>query len=128
MVRYMSRRALERRLKLIEERLKRIEDELRLSPEIVSFNWKDFTERDKAILNYLLQKEREGATTTEIAEALGFPKPETSGRTIVYRRLKRIERVSRRIKGFPIVVYQSKRWMLNYDDFRFEMKSENELS
>ena len=121
MVRNMLRKSLESRLKRIEERLKRIEDILELSPTIVSFDWKEFNERDKEILEYLYCKGREGATTTEIATNLRFPNPESSGRTIVYRRLKRIERISRRIKGLPIVIYEAKRWFLNYDDFDFKL-------
>jgi len=109
---------LERRVQRIEERLKRIEDVLELSPMVVSFDWKDFSDRDKAILNFLLSK-REGASTTEIAEALEFSEPETSGRTIVYTRLKRIERISKRLKGSPLVISERKRWYLNYDDFNF---------
>lgn len=120
----MLRHSLESRLKLIEERLKRIEDILELSPTVVSFDWKEFNERDRRILEYLYSKGREGATTTEIAETLEFKNPETSGRTIVYRRLKRIERISRRIKGLPIVVYEMKKWLLNYDDFNFQLRKE----
>ncbi len=115
-------RSLESRLKRIEDRLKRIGDILELSPTITTFEWKDFNERDKGILNYLLRKERQGATTFEIAEAISLNAPETSGRTIVYRRLKRIERISRRIKGISIVIPERKRWYLNYDDFQFHVK------
>lgn len=109
---------LERRIERIEERLKRIEDVLELSAMVVSFDWKDFSERDKTILKFLLEK-REGASTTEIAEGLAFSEPETSGRTIVYTRLKRIERISKRVKGLPLVISERKRWYLNYDDFNF---------
>ena len=116
---------LEKRVQRIEERLKRIEDAMELSPMIMSFDWKDFTERDKGILNFLLEKGREGASTTEIAEKLEFEEPETSGRTIVYTRLKRIERISKRLKGAPLVISERKRWYLNYDDFNFpEVKTD----
>lgn len=113
------------RLKLIEERMKRIEDLLEISPTLTSFDWKDFNNRDKQILNVLLDKGREGATTTQIADELGFDSPEGSGRVIVYRKLKRIERISRRIKGFPIIIYATKRWSLNYDDFQFQIREES---
>jgi len=112
---------LQSRLKRLEQRIKRIEDILEISPTIVSFDWKDFSYRDRMILNILLEKGREGATTTQIAEQMGFDDPEGSGRVIVYRRLKRIERISRRIKGFSIVLYDHKRWSLNYDDFQFHV-------
>jgi len=86
---------------------------------VASFDWKDFSDRDKAILDTLLRKGREGSTTTEIAKELNLPEPETSGRTIVYVRLKRIERISKHIKGISIVVPERKRWYLNYTDFSF---------
>lgn len=111
---------MEKRLERLEARVKRIERELELGGVVVSFDgWTDFTERDKAILNTLLQKNRKGATTTEIAETIGLEAPETSGRTIVYTRLKRIARISNRLKGAPIVVSERKRWYLNYDEFDF---------
>jgi len=91
-----------------------------MSPTVTSFDWKEFNERDQAILSYLYSKEQAGATTTEIAEKIGLKEPETSGRTIVYRRLKRIERISRRIKGTPIIYYDRKIWSLNYDAFQFK--------
>lgn len=117
---------LEKRVGQIHARLKRVEDLLELSNMVASFDWKDFSERDKAILDTLLRKGPEGTTTTEIARELGLPEPETSGRTIVYTRLKRIERISKRIKGIPIVVPERKRWFLNYSDFSFPEVKKNE--
>jgi hypothetical protein len=117
---------IERRFRRFEERLKRIEDVLELSETVTSFDWKDFSERDKAILNALLERGREGASTTEIAEALNLEAPEAGGRTIVYTRLKRIERISRRLKGAPIVMSERKRWYLNYDDFNFPVVRKDE--
>lgn len=110
---------LERRMERLEQRVKRIEKDLEMGGMIVTFDWKDFSARDKGILNFLLQKSREGATTTEIASSIGLESPETSGRTIVYERLKRIERISKRLKGASIVVMDRKRWFLNYDEFDF---------
>jgi len=115
----MSR--IEERIKNLESRVKRIEDQLEMSPIVVSFDWSEFSERDKAILNFLLKKGRAGGTTTEIAYGLEMNEPETSGRVKVYRRLKRIERISRKLKGSPIVTYERKRWSLNYDDFQFQV-------
>jgi len=117
---------VERRFKRIEERLKRVEDLLELSATVVSFEWKEFSERDRAILNALLEKGREGASTTEIALRINLNEPETSGRTIVYTRLRRIERISRRLKGFPLVIVERKRWYLNYDDFSFPETKKDE--
>jgi hypothetical protein len=119
-------RTIEKRFKKIEERLKRIEDELELSPAVTSFDWKEFSEEDKKILGILLAKERLGATTTEISEEMGHSDPEGSGRVLVYRKLKRIERVSKRVKGFPIVTSNGRRWSLNYDDFHFHMETEKQ--
>lgn len=111
---------VEKRLKSVEERLKRIEKELEFGGLVVSsFDWKDFTDRDKAILTFLLNREREGATSTEIASAIGMDSPESGGRTIVYMRLKRIERISKRLKGQSIVINERKRWFLNYEEFDF---------
>lgn len=116
----MSRR-LEERMKNIESRMKRIEDELQFSKSVTSFNWKEFSERDRSILRILLQKERCGASTTELAELLDMKEPETSGRVKTYRSLRRIERISRKLKGWPIVAYDKKRWSLNYDDWQFNI-------
>lgn len=116
----------ESRFKNIENRLKRIEDVLEFSPSIASFDdWIDFTDRDKKILFILLNKERQGASTTAIATELGMEVPEGTGRVLVYKRLKRIERVSRKIKGMPIVLYEKKKWSLNFDDFQFNIKEDN---
>jgi len=117
---------LEKSIERLHARLKRVEEVLELSDTIVSFDWKEFSERDRAILKALLRKGPEGATTTELALELDLPEPETSGRTIVYTRLKRIERISKRIKGLPIVVSERKRWYLNYTDFSFPQAKEKE--
>jgi len=109
----------ERRLERLEARVKRIEKELEIGGMVVTFDWKDFYQKDREILNFLLQKGREGATTTEIAQAVGFDAPETSGRTLVYAKLKRIERISNRLKGAPIIIMDRKRWFLNFEEFDF---------
>lgn len=80
------------------------------------------TELDKRILKHLLGCEYRGATTTEMARALGLDNPESSGRTIIWRRLKRIEKISIRLKGMPIVITSVKRWLMNYDEFHFNSK------
>uniref|UniRef100_A0A6M3M3M2 Uncharacterized protein n=1 Tax=viral metagenome TaxID=1070528 RepID=A0A6M3M3M2_9ZZZZ len=120
------KKQLNSRLKNIDSRLKRIEDILELSPTVTKFSWKQFNEVDQKILFYLLRKDREGATTTEIATALNLKSPDGSGRVSVYRRLRRIERISRTMKGLPIVLSERKRWTLNFDDFSFHVK-EDEL-
>lgn len=110
---------IEKRLERIEARVRRIEKELEMGGMIVTFDWKDFSQRDKQILNCLLQKGQEGSTTTEIASAINLNSPETGGRTIIYERLKRIKRISSRLKGAPIVIMDRKRWFLNFQEFDF---------
>jgi len=124
----MPAKKLEIRVQRIEEKLRRIEDMLELGDIVTTFDWKDFSLLDKSVLDKLLEKGREGSTTTEIAKELNLKEPETSGRTIIYTRLKRIERISRRIKGIPIIVSERKRWYLNYEDFRFpEVKKDERV-
>jgi len=124
----MPAKKLEIRVQRIEEKLRRIEDVLELGDIVTTFDWKDFSLLDKSVLDKLLEKGREGSTTTEIAKELNLKEPETSGRTIIYTRLKRIERISRRIKGIPIIVSERKRWYLNYEDFRFpEVKKDERV-
>jgi len=125
----MSRRPLlspkiEARIKNLEARVKRIEDELQFSPGVVTFDWKDWNLLDQDILRVLSVKGRRGAATTEIARELNLDAPEASGRVTVYRRLKRIERISRKLKGYPLVVSDRKRWSLNFEDFQFHIKKE----
>lgn len=114
------RTSLDARLKRIEGRLKKLEDLAEITPSVVSFNWEGLTKRDKTILHFLRMVGREGATTTEIAAALQLPSPQKSGRTIVYRRLKRIEKISRRHEGLSVVVYADRKWSLNFNEFTFK--------
>lgn len=114
---YVTKKEFQR----LDDRVKRIERELELADVITSFDWRDFMERDKYILSALLKHGRRGATTTQIARELEIPRPETVGRAIVYRRLKRIAYVSRRLKGFPIVICERKVWSLNFRDFAFHV-------
>jgi len=116
----MSVASLEKRLRKLEADVKKIKEILELAEVINPLGWKDYTDRQKQIIEYLLSKKYEGATTPEIAKALKLPEPEKSGRTIVWRELKRIQRISKRIKGSPIVICQGKRWTMNYEDFTFE--------
>ena len=117
----MSRK-MERRLTNLEAKVKRIEDLLELSDIIASFEWKHFTERDKRMLHFLLSRGREGAHLDEIAEHIGLDKP--SRKVIVSRRLTHIAKVSRKLRRFPIVVSDRRRWYLNYNDFNFQVKTD----
>ena len=122
MVTFMVSNSIRRKISDHERRLKRIERVLEFLPTVTSFDWKDFWVRDKAILSTLLKAGRRGITTTEIARELGLENPETSGRAIVWKRLRRIEKISIQLKGFPLVRLARKRWSLNYDDFSFAIK------
>jgi hypothetical protein len=113
--------AIENRFKNIEARLKRAEDILEISNTVTSFNWKGFTERDIAILKVLYQKMKTGASSVELAIILNLKSPQKSGRTIIYRRLRRIEAITRREKGQPIVIQERKKWYLNMDEYQFKI-------
>jgi len=113
--------AIENRFKNIEARLKRAEDILEISNTVTSFNWKGFTERDIAILKVLYQKMKTGANSVELAIILNLKSPQKSGRTIIYRRLRRIEAITRREKGQPIVIQERKKWYLNMDEYQFKI-------
>lgn len=112
-------RELDKRLKLVEKRVKRISKALELSPAIYPLAWKKLTELDRGIVRVLIQAGREGKSTTEIAQALNLNNPSVSGRVVVYNRLKRIERMSDRLKGAPYVISSQKKWSMNWDDYKF---------
>jgi len=113
--------AIENRFKNIEARLKRAEDILEISNTVTSFNWKGFTERDIAILKVLYQKMKTGASSVELAIILNLKSTQKSGRTIIYRRLRRIEAITRREKGQRIVIQERKKWYLNMDEYQFKI-------
>lgn len=110
---------LERRIIRLERELKKVLDILELSPITNPFKWQDLTDLDKKILKHLLSQKHKGATTTEIAKALPLDNPEGSGRTIIWRRLKRIQNISKKLKGAPIVISERKCWIMNFDEFTF---------
>ena len=108
-----------------EKRLRKIEADLELVPVITSFaDWKSLRDRDKQILYALHKYGLEGASTLELAKDINLSKPETSGRTIVLRRLLRIQKISIRLKSFALVLKVGKKWALNFDDFAFNLKEE----
>jgi DNA-binding NarL/FixJ family response regulator len=125
-------------IEAIKRRLKKVEEVLELTPIIKDFEWKQrdkdgkevdvFTERQRAILN-ALYKYKEGLTTTEIAKEIGLHDPETTGRVLILRAIKKIKLQSKRIKGSPIITKIGRKWLLNYDEFSFfnEKPSKGEL-
>lgn len=121
----MSIVTLEKRVDRMERELKKILKILELVPAVNIAEWKDFSPLDRGILKVLLKKQYAGETTTMIAKELGLENPATSGRVVVWRRLQRITKVSKRIKGAPIVLSEYKRWKLNLDEFTFVEGEDN---
>jgi hypothetical protein len=121
--------ALKRRVKKLEEVTENISF-------ITDFNW-DWNQDSKkpdntrapedtrlvSILS-LLYKNQPGLTTTQIATELNMINPQGSGRVIVRRKLLKAIRVSKRIRGAPIVVRSGRHWQLNYDEFAFQIKED----
>ena len=96
---------------------------MELLPVVTSFDeWTTLMNRDKKILYALHKYGLEGTSTLQLAQDIGLNKPETSGRTIVLRRLYRIQKVSLRMKGAPLVVRVGRKWSLNFDDFTFALE------
>lgn len=111
------------RLRSVEKRLRKVESELEMLPAITSFKtWRSLTERDQAILTALYKYELEGASTLALAKDLDLNKPETSGRTIIARRLRSIQKISVKLKGAPVVIRQGRNWALNFEDYIIELK------
>lgn len=118
-------RQLEVKTDSIDKRLRKVEAEMELLPVIQSFEgWTTLLERDRKILYALSKYEVIGTSTVQLAKDIKLEKPETSGRTIVLRRLYRIQKVSLQLKGSPLVVRSKvgKNWSLNFDDYVFELK------
>lgn len=113
---------LRKEVEALKKQVKEIQQILEMAPVINDFDWVEFNERDKQILNQLHVSGKDGATTTFLAQVLGLHHPDKSGRTIIYRRLKRIEKISRFRKGQPIVKPSFKKWYLNFDEYQFTME------
>lgn len=110
---------LEKEVKWTRRKVKKIAEHLEFADNLNPLSLPDLLERDKEILSALLPKSREGASTTELARELNYHLPKTSGRTIIYRRLRYIAKISQRKKGFPIIVKIGRKWAMNFDDFSF---------
>lgn len=109
---------------LLKKRVKEIMKLLEMVPIVAPWEWESFLEKDKAILKVLVKAGREGLTTTDIAKALSLESPEGSGRVMVYKRLKRITKISERMKGTSIVLSDGRRWVMNFDDYEFAQVKE----
>ena len=116
---------LKERVSRLEKSVRRIREELAILPETVDplnpKSWKYFDDLDRQILTLLLQGKP--LSTVEVAHKIG-----KVHRTKIWRRLKKIYRVSQRSKGDSIVVFDpsSKKWMMNTEEFEFKGLVENE--
>lgn len=116
-------RDLEVKVEWVHKRLRKVESSLEYLPTVTSFEeWDSITLRDKEILRALFNYGVEGTSTLQLAKDVGIHKPETSGRAIVVKRLRRIQKVSLQLKGYPLVWHVGKNWALNFDDFTFNLK------
>lgn len=112
----------------IHKRVRRIEADMELLPTITSFDdWETLMLRDKKILSALHKYGVKGTSTTQLAKDIGLNKPAVSGRTIILRRLRRIQKVSLQLKGAPLVVHVGKNWSLNFEDFKFDIQKEGDM-
>jgi len=110
---------LEQKVAFLEKRMKEVMKMLQMVPVVAPWEWDSFLKQDRAILKVLVKAGREGLTTTEIAKVLGLESPEGSGRVMVYKRLKRIAKISERTKGTSFVISDGRRWVMNFDDYEF---------
>jgi len=120
---YMSSelRKLAESYKRLERKVKRIEDELALLPESIDpLTWKSLDPLDKEILGLLLHK-GVSLSTTELADKL-----KGVHRTKVWRRMKKISKLSRKLKGDTIVLFDpsTKKWSMNTEEFDFKQLEE----
>lgn len=109
----------DRRITRLERDMKRVKELLEMSSPINPLEWNELNDLDKSILKFLYKKKFAGATTSEIAAGIGLQSAETSGRVIVWKRLKRILKVSKEKEGIPLVMKEGRKWKLNFDDFTF---------
>jgi len=108
---------LKERLTRLERWRHRIDDVLALLPESIDpLTWKGLDYLDKEILQLLLMTNK-AYSTSEMASKI-----HKVHRTKVWRRMKRIQRVSKKLKGDFIVVFDpsSKKWSLNTEEFTFK--------
>lgn len=106
-------RKLEKRLRKLERDMKRVKETLEMATPLNPLEWPELNELDKKIIKFLY--EHKLATSTEIASGIGLS--ETVGRVIVWKRLKRIVKVSQAKEGFPLLVKIGRKWALNSEDF-----------
>jgi predicted Zn-ribbon and HTH transcriptional regulator len=114
---------LEERVNTLERSVRQIKDQLAmLPPAIDPLSWKNFDDIDKQIITLLL-KEENSLTSVQIAEKLQI------NRVKIWRHLKRIHKISKRLKGEPIIIYDPslKAWSMNTEEYDFKKSVESSL-
>jgi len=111
---------LSARVRRLEREVRRIKEVLELTKPFNPFDWEELSPLEKEIFRHLLKRGWKGDTATNMAKLFGVPNPETSGRVKVYRKLRRIEKISMKKEGVPIVVLEGKRWLANFTEYDFE--------
>jgi len=110
---------LERRVQKLEKDMKRVKEHLELTIMLDPYKWPELNNVDKEIIKYLQEKKL--ATTTEIASGIGLQNPETVGRVIVWKRIKKIVKVSNAREGAPLIVKVGRKWAINTEDFSISL-------
>jgi hypothetical protein len=113
---------IKERLSKLERDMKRVKEILELSTPLNVFEWPELNELDKKIIRFLYKKKL--ATTTEIAAGMGLYNPERVGRVIVWKRLKRIVKISQAKEGNSLLVKIGRKWALNFEDFTIALPVE----
>lgn len=100
--------------------MKKVKDILELSPVIDPLNWKkDLSDLDLQILLNLLAAGYAGMQTPDLARVCNLQDPGKSGRVTIWHRLKKIQKISYRLKGDCIVLLERRRWRMNWENFTF---------
>jgi hypothetical protein len=113
---------IKERLSKLERDMKRVKEILELSTPLNVFEWPELNELDKKIIRFLYKKKL--ATTTEIAAGMDLYNPERVGRVIVWKRLKRIVKISQAKEGNSLLVKIGRKWALNFEDFTIALPVE----
>lgn len=108
---------LEKTVGTLKKDIKLIKDQLGFLPPLLSpLEWTSLDILDKKILGLLLKKKGSLISTVKLGAILH----EHRGK--IWRHLKKIERTSAKMKGEPIVIYDSSRkaWAMNWDEYEFK--------
>lgn len=112
---------LEKQVTMLKKEVKLIKEQLGFLPPLLSpLEWESLDLLDKKILRLLLKKKGTFISTVKLGAFLH----EHRGK--IWRHLKKIERISAKMKGEPIVAYYSskKAWAMNWDEYEFEIPTE----